>query len=83
VELFQEWDLFKGKSPDVEGLGDRYLLCSVFKKYPHETGILTKRRFYPALQKEQARYPALNVRFTIDGFTKVTDKDAAIYQTTG
>jgi cystathionine beta-synthase len=53
---------------------------SVFKKY-HETGIFDKNEIYPYITEGIGEdILPLNVNFgVIDGFTKVTDKDAAIY----
>lgn len=69
----------KEQNPDVKVWGvDAY--GSVFKKY-HETGIFDKNEIYP-YQVEGIGEDILpkNVDFdVIDGFTKVTDKDAAIY----
>ena len=53
---------------------------SVFKKY-HETGIFDEKEIYPYVTEGIGEdiLPA-NVNFDlIDGFTKVTDKDAAVY----
>ena len=53
---------------------------SVFKKY-HETGIFDQNEIYPYVTEGIGEdiLPA-NVNFDlIDGFTKVTDKDAAVY----
>ncbi|MDC6352569.1 cysteine synthase family protein [Zeaxanthinibacter sp. PT1] len=69
----------KEKNPDVKVWGvDAY--GSVFKKYK-ETGIFDKNEIYP-YQVEGIGEDILpkNVDFdVIDGFTKVTDKDAAVY----
>src|SRR6056300_1222967 len=69
----------KEKKPSVKIWGiDTY--GSVFKKY-HETGIFDKNEIYP-YSTEGIGEDILpkNVDFSIiDGFTKVTDKDAAIY----
>ncbi|TNF70309.1 MAG: cysteine synthase family protein [Bacteroidetes bacterium] len=69
----------KSKNPDIKVWGvDTY--GSVFKKY-HETGIFDENEIYPYLTEGIGEdiLPA-NVDFdVIDGFTKVTDKDAAIY----
>ncbi|MDX1332710.1 MAG: cysteine synthase family protein [Robiginitalea sp.] len=69
----------KSKNPDVKVWGvDTY--GSVFKKY-HETGIFDENEIYPYLTEGIGEdiLPA-NVNFdVIDGFTKVTDKDAAVY----
>ena len=53
---------------------------SVFKKY-HETGIFDEKEIYPYITEGIGEdILPLNVNFgVIDGFTKVTDKDAAIY----
>jgi cystathionine beta-synthase len=53
---------------------------SVFKKY-HETGIFDEKEIYPYTTEGIGEdILPLNVNFSvIDGFTKVTDKDAAIY----
>ena len=53
---------------------------SVLKKY-HETGIFDKNEIYPYVTEGigEDMIP-LNIDFdVIDGFTKVTDKDAALY----
>lgn len=69
----------KLKNPNVKVWGvDTY--GSVFKKY-HETGIFDENEIYPYITEGIGEdiLPA-NVNFdVIDGFTKVTDKDAAIY----
>ncbi len=69
----------KSKNPDVKVWGvDTY--GSVFKKY-HETGIFDEKEIYP-YSTEGIGEDILpeNVNFeVIDGFTKVTDKDAAVY----
>lgn len=69
----------KEKNPDIKVWGiDTY--GSVFKKY-HETGIFDQNEIYPYVTEGIGEdiLPA-NVDFKIiDGFTKVTDKDAAIY----
>lgn len=69
----------KMKNPKVKIWGvDTY--GSVFKKY-HETGIFDENEIYPYVTEGIGEdiLPA-NVNFSlIDGFTKVTDKDAAIY----
>lgn len=69
----------KSKNADIKIWGvDAY--GSVFKKY-HETGIFDEREIYPYITEGIGEdiLPA-NVNFKIiDGFTKVTDKDAAIY----
>jgi len=53
---------------------------SVFKKY-HETGIFDKNEIYPYVTEGIGEdILPKNVDFSIiDGFTKVTDKDAAVY----
>ena len=69
----------KEKNPEIKIWGvDTY--GSVFKKY-HETGIFDKNEIYPYITEGIGEdiLPE-NVNFDIiDGFTKVTDKDAAIY----
>ncbi|NNF82657.1 MAG: pyridoxal-phosphate dependent enzyme [Flavobacteriaceae bacterium] len=69
----------KEQNPDVKVWGvDTF--GSVFKKY-HETGIFDKNEIYPYVTEGIGEdiLPA-NVDFSIiDGFTKVTDKDAAVY----
>ena len=69
----------KSKNPDIKIWGvDTY--GSVFKKY-HETGIFDPEEIYPYVTEGIGEdiLPA-NVNFDIiDGFTKVTDKDAAVY----
>lgn len=69
----------KSKNPDIKIWGvDTY--GSVFKKY-HETGIFDKEEIYPYITEGIGEdiLPE-NVNFEIiDGFTKVTDKDAAVY----
>lgn len=69
----------KEKNPDIKIWGvDTY--GSVFKKY-HETGIFDENEIYPYITEGIGEdiLPE-NVDFSlIDGFTKVTDKDAAIY----
>lgn len=69
----------KGKNPNIKVWGiDTY--GSVFKKYK-ETGIFDKDEIYPYITEGIGEdiLPA-NVDFDlIDGFEKVTDKDAAIY----
>ena len=69
----------KMKNPNVKVWGiDTY--GSVFKKY-HETGIFDENEIYPYVTEGIGEdiLPA-NVNFgIIDGFTKVTDKDAAVY----
>ena len=79
----KEWNklgaYLKEKNPEVKVWGvDTY--GSVFKKY-HETGVFDKNEIYPYVTEGIGEdiIPA-NVNFNIiDGFTKVTDKDAAIY----
>ena len=69
----------KEQNPDIKIWGiDTY--GSVFKKY-HETGIFDKNEIYPYITEGIGEdILPLNVNFgVIDGFTKVTDKDAAIY----
>jgi cystathionine beta-synthase len=65
----------KEKNPDIKIWGiDTY--GSVFKKY-HETGILMKMRFILIYRRHRRGYFTIECRFSlIDGFTKVTDKDA-------
>jgi cystathionine beta-synthase len=69
----------KSKNPKIKVWGiDTY--GSVFKKY-HETGIFDENEIYPYITEGIGEdiLPE-NVDFkVIDGFTKVTDKDAAIY----
>lgn len=69
----------KEKNPNIKVWGiDTY--GSVFKKY-HETGIFDENEIYPYVTEGIGEdiLPA-NVNFdVIDGFTKVTDKDAAVY----
>ena len=69
----------KEKNPAVKIWGvDTY--GSVFKKY-HETGVFDKNEIYPYVTEGIGEdiLPE-NVNFDIiDGFTKVTDKDAALY----
>ena len=69
----------KEKNPNIKIWGiDTY--GSVFKKY-HETGIFDENEIYPYITEGIGEdiLPE-NVDFSIiDGFTKVTDKDAAIY----
>ena len=69
----------KEKNPDVKVWGiDTY--GSVFKEY-HETGIFDENEVYPYITEGIGEdiLPE-NVDFSlIDGFTKVTDKDAAVY----
>jgi cystathionine beta-synthase len=69
----------KEQNPDIKVWGiDTY--GSVFKKY-HETGIFDKNEIYPYVTEGIGEdILPKNVNFElIDGFTKVTDKDAAIY----
>ncbi len=69
----------KEQNPNIKIWGvDTY--GSVFKKY-HETGIFDENEIYPYVTEGIGEdiLPA-NVDFDIiDGFTKVTDKDAAVY----
>ena len=69
----------KMKNPNVKVWGiDTY--GSVFKKY-HETGVFDENEIYSYITEGIGEdiLPA-NVNFgVIDGFTKVTDKDAAVY----
>ncbi|RKN79737.1 PLP-dependent cysteine synthase family protein [Ulvibacterium marinum] len=69
----------KSKNPNIKVWGvDTY--GSVFKKY-HETGIFDKNEIYPYITEGIGEdILPKNVDFNIiDGFTKVTDKDAAVY----
>lgn len=69
----------KEKNPNIKIWGiDTY--GSVFKKY-HETGIFDENEIYSYITEGIGEdILPLNVDFTlIDGFTKVTDKDAAVY----
>lgn len=69
----------KSKNPDIKVWGvDTY--GSVFKKY-HETGIFDPDEVYPYITEGIGEdILPKNVNFdVIDGFTKVTDKDAAVY----
>lgn len=70
----------KEKNPNIKIWGiDTY--GSVFKKY-HETGIFDENEIYPYVTEGIGEdiLPE-NVDFSIiDGFEKVTDKDAAVYQ---
>ena len=69
----------KMKNPKVKIWGiDTY--GSVFKKY-HETGVFDENEIYPYITEGIGEdILPKNVNFSIiDGFTKVTDKDAAIY----
>ena len=72
-------NFLKSKNPDIKIWGvDTY--GSVFKKY-HETGIFDENEIYPYITEGIGEdiLPE-NVDFKIiDGFTKVTDKDAAVY----
>jgi len=69
----------KEQNPNIKVWGvDTY--GSVFKKY-HETGVFDENEIYPYVTEGIGEdiLPA-NVDFNIiDGFTKVTDKDAAVY----
>ena len=69
----------KEQNPDIKIWGvDTY--GSVFKKY-HETGVFDENEIYPYITEGIGEdiLPE-NVDFSlIDGFTKVTDKDAAVY----
>lgn len=69
----------KEKNPDIKIWGvDTY--GSVFKKY-HETGVFDENEIYPYVTEGIGEdILPKNVDFSlIDGFTKVTDKDAATY----
>ncbi len=69
----------KSKNPNIKVWGvDTY--GSVFKKY-HETGIFDEKEIYPYITEGIGEdILPKNVNFDIiDGFTKVTDKDAAVY----
>lgn len=69
----------KEKNPNIKVWGiDTY--GSVFKKY-HETGIFDENEIYPYVTEGIGEdILPKNVDFSlIDGFTKVTDKDAAVY----
>ncbi len=69
----------KEKNPNIKIWGiDTY--GSVFKKY-HETGIFDEKEIYPYVTEGIGEdILPKNVHFdVIDGFEKVTDKDAAIY----
>jgi cystathionine beta-synthase len=69
----------KEKNPNIKIWGvDTY--GSVFKKY-HETGIFDQNEIYPYITEGIGEdILPKNVDFEIiDGFTKVTDKDAAVY----
>lgn len=70
----------KEKNPNIKCWGiDTY--GSVFKKY-HETGIFDENEIYSYITEGIGEdILPKNVDFSlIDGFTKVTDKDAAVYQ---
>ena len=69
----------KEKNPNIKIWGvDTY--GSVFKKY-HETGVFDENEIYPYITEGIGEdILPKNVDFgIIDGFTKVTDKDAAVY----
>lgn len=69
----------KEQNPDIKIWGvDTY--GSVFKKY-HETGIFDENEIYPYITEGIGEdILPKNVDFSIiDGFTKVTDKDAAVF----
>ena len=69
----------KEQNPNIKVWGiDTY--GSVFKKY-HETGIFDENEIYPYVTEGIGEdILPKNVDFdVIDGFTKVTDKDAAVY----
>ncbi len=69
----------KERNPNIKIWGvDTY--GSVFKKY-HETGIFDENEIYPYITEGIGEdILPKNVNFDIiDGFTKVTDKDAAVY----
>jgi cystathionine beta-synthase len=69
----------KSKNPNVKVWGvDTY--GSVFKKY-HETGVFDEKEIYPYVTEGIGEdILPKNVDFDIiDGFTKVTDRDAAVY----
>ena len=69
----------KSKNPNIKVWGiDTY--GSVFKKY-HETGIFDENEIYPYVTEGIGEdILPKNVDFNIiDGFTKVTDKDAAVF----
>jgi len=69
----------KEKNPNIKIWGvDTY--GSVFKKY-HETGVFDDKEIYPYITEGIGEdILPKNVDFDIiDGFTKVTDKDAAVY----
>jgi len=70
----------KEKNPNIKIWGiDTY--GSVFKKY-HETGVFDQNEIYPYITEGIGEdILPKNVDFSIiDGFEKVTDRDAAIYQ---
>ncbi len=70
----------KEKNPNIKCWGiDTY--GSVFKKY-HETGIFDENEIYSYITEGIGEdILPKNVNFSlIEGFTKVTDKDAAVYQ---
>jgi cystathionine beta-synthase len=70
----------KERNPNIKCWGiDTY--GSVFKKY-HETGIFDENEIYSYITEGIGEdILPKNVDFSlIDGFTKVTDKDAAVYQ---
>ncbi|MGB0891895.1 MAG: pyridoxal-phosphate dependent enzyme [Flavobacteriaceae bacterium] len=69
----------KEQNPNIKIWGvDTY--GSVFKKY-HETGVFDENEIYPYITEGIGEdILPKNVDFSlIDGFTKVTDKDAAVY----
>jgi cystathionine beta-synthase len=69
----------KEKNPNIKIWGiDTY--GSVFKKY-HETGVFDENEIYPYITEGIGEdILPKNVHFDlIDGFTKVSDKDAAVY----
>ena len=69
----------KEQNPDIKIWGvDTY--GAVFKKY-HETGIFDEKEIYPYVTEGIGEdILPKNVNFDIiDGFTKVTDKDACVY----
>ena len=69
----------KEKNPNIKIWGvDTY--GSVFKKY-HETGVFDENEIYPYITEGIGEdILPKNVNFdVIDGFTKVTDKDGAVY----
>ncbi|MEP0302275.1 MAG: pyridoxal-phosphate dependent enzyme, partial [Maribacter dokdonensis] len=69
----------KEQNPNIKVWGiDTY--GSVFKKY-HETGIFDEKEIYPYVTEGIGEdILPKNVNFDIiDGFTKVTDKDGAVY----